>query len=516
MIRLMRSVPQMPGLFALFTVLLLLGGCGDTSYISGDSATAPPVTKALQVELAQSVDGYLGAMAAAGNNIPGAIVGVQLNGYQPWYYATGSAELDLANGGAAKTAMNETMQFRIASITKMFIGQVIVMLEAEGKLSAADTVEKWLPGALTDRNAGNADKITIGMLLNHTSGLYSYVTTDAGLTRGNSANPELPMNRFVMDLGQTPWDHSADPQSDEVLKFVNTFAPPVTMTVPSGTEIGNPYGTNPYFAPGSDLHYSNTNYYLLGLIIERVTGNSVGAEIERLIAGPLGLADTYLPTTTSFRTNSFVHGYTDYFNGPYTNPQDTALLQFQQVGGGWTNGDGVLEDFSFAEPSFAWTTGGMVSSARDLMTFMNFIMTSRVQSRQEAGYWIKGSPLDTATTFQYARGIARINDVMFGHGGQFAGYNVAAYWIAPLDAYIVVMTNKYSYFENDPNNLGGTIASFENGLYKTAAAADGRTDPNTAIINGLLGVLDGRTQGSGGDGSAPLPGAAPATGARLH
>jgi D-alanyl-D-alanine carboxypeptidase len=491
MIRCSGAMLQMLMLAVAATAIVFFGGCGETSYISGGASTPPPITRALDAELRQSVEDYLGDMASTGNEIPGAIVGLQLNGYQPWYYATGSAELDLENGAAPKRAMADDMAFRIASITKMFIAQVIVMLEEEGKLSASDTVEKWLPGALTGRNAANADKITIGMLLSHTSGLYSYVTTDAGLLYGNGADLGLPMNRFVMDMGRTPWIRSADPQVDEVLRFVNDFEPPVTLTTPSGTVIGNPYGTNPYFAPGAGFHYSNTNYYLLGLIIEKVTGNSVGAEIQRLIAGPLGLSNTYLPTDTTFRTSNFVHGYTDYFNGDHTGPLQIDMLRFQQVGGGWINGDGVLEDFSFVEPSFAWTTGGMVSSARDLMTFMQFVMTTRVQSRQEAGHWIQGAPLDTGTSFQYARGIARVDNVMFGHGGQFAGYNVAAYWIAPIDAYIVIMTNRYSYFESDPNHIGGSIAARQEQLYKTAASAsEDRTDPNTGIINRVLSVLD--------------------------
>lgn len=491
MIRYSGAMLQMLMLSVAAIAIMFFGGCGETSYISGGASTPPPITRTLEAELTQSVEDYLGHMASTGHEIPGAIVGLQLNGYQPWYYATGSAELDLENDAAPRRAMADDMTFRIASITKMFIAQVILMLEEEGKLSSSDTVEKWLPGALAGRNAANADQITIGMLLNHTSGLYSYVTTDAGLLYGNGADLGLPMNRFVMNLGRTSWSHSADPQGDEVLKFVNDFEPPVTLTTPSGTVIGNPYGTNPYFAPGAGFHYSNTNYYLLGLIIEKVTGNSVGAEIQRLIAGPLGLADTYLPTDTTFRTSNFAHGYTDYFNAPYTDAQDTDLLRFRASGGGWINGDGVLEDFSFSEPSFAWTTGGMVSSARDLLTFMRFVMTSRVQSRQEADLWIQGAPLDTGTSFQYARGIARVDNVMFGHGGQFAGYNVAAYWIAPIDAYIVVMTNKYSYFESDPNHIGGSIAAREEQLYKTSASASNdRTDPNTGIINHVLSVLD--------------------------
>jgi CubicO group peptidase (beta-lactamase class C family) len=345
---------------------------------------------------------------------------------------------------------------------------------------------------LTGRNAANAGRITVGMLLNHTSGLYSYVTSDAGLLNGTLPNMNMPMNQFVMDLGQTPWTHSVTPQ-DKVLTFVNNFAPPVQIKVPvfnNISAIGNPYSTNPYFSPGAGFHYSNTNYYLLGLIVEKVTGNSVSSELQRLIINPLGLTDTYLPTTQAFQTTNFAHGYTDYFNAPYTTPLATAILRFNQGSSGWNNGDGILEDFSLIEPSFTWTTGGMVSSVKDLNKFLKYVITERVQSREEVQYWINAAPIDNATSFHYGRGLAKVANSFIGHGGQFAGYNVAAYWISGSDAYLVVMTNKYSYFESDPNNIGSIIGSMGERLYKTTLGGKvSGSDPNTAIINGILGVL---------------------------
>lgn len=490
MIRLMNTMLQKAVLTLAIAIIVLLGGCSNKEYTSGSNSVAPPVKQTTQEALKKSVDDYLaGADSSAP---PGTIVALQMNGYQPWYYTSGSAELDLANGGVPKTVMNENMQFRIASVTKMFIAQAIILLEKEGKLSFNDTVEQLLPGALTGINAANAGRITVAMLLNHTSGLYSYVTSDAGLLNGNLPNMNMPMNQFVMDLGQTPWTHSVSPQ-DKVLTFANNFAPPVQIKVPvfnNISAIGNPYSTNPYFSPGASWHYSNTNYYLLGLIIEKVTGNSVSSELQRLIITPLGLTDTYLPTTKEFQTTNFAHGYTDYFSAPYTTPLATAVLRFNLGGSGWYNGDGILEDFSFIEPSFTWTTGGMVSSVKDLIKFMQYVITERVQSREEVQHWINAAPIDNATSFHYGRGLAKVADSFIGHGGQFAGYNVAAYWISGSDAYLVVMTNKYSYFEGDPNNIGSIIGSMGQELYKTPLAGKvSNSDPNTAIINGLLGVL---------------------------
>ncbi|MEI6205662.1 MAG: serine hydrolase domain-containing protein [Desulfuromonadales bacterium] len=487
-------------LYALSVSVVLalsVSGCGDSTYISGSSSVAPPITEKTQISLKKSVDDYMTYVAQPAG-VPGAIVAVKMNGYQPWYYATGSAEINVADN-TQKTAMKPEMPFRIASITKMFIAHAVILLAQEGKIDLTKSVEYYLPDALTGLNAGNANKITINMLLNHTSGIYSYVTSDAGLLKGNGPTAGLPMNTFVKNLGQTAWAHSILPQ-DDVLKFVNTFSPPVSIKIPNGfnnlsSSVGKPYLTNPYFAPGSDIHYSNTNYYLLGLLIEKVSNShNVATELKRLITDPLGLSDTYLPTAKMFSNPAHVHGYTDYFNNrSYLTAMDDALLKFHwdSAALGWVNGDGKLEDFTDIDPSFTWTTGGIISSAKDLLTFTEYVMKSRVQSGQEAGKWVLGAPLDLSTTFQYGRGIARINDVMFGHGGQFAGYNSAVYWYAPLDIYFLVMTNKYSYIENDPNDIGGSIVMGADGLYKPAAkTAHAIVDPDTAIINGLLGALE--------------------------
>ncbi|WP_027390112.1 serine hydrolase domain-containing protein [Chrysiogenes arsenatis] len=495
----------------LCTVLLftLIGCGGGENYISGDASTPPPVTATTNAALQQSVNDYFYGTNqyyhnATGSQTPGAIVAVHLNGYQPWYYAVGCAEIDTAAPNTCYTPMTIDLPFRIASVTKMFIADVVVKLAAEGKLSLSDTVEKWLPGTLTGINAGKGSVITIGMLLNHTSGLYSYVTTDARLVHGDSPDMQMPMNQFVMSHGQKTWD------SSEILGFVDTFDAPASFTTATGDSVGTPYGTNPTSSPGSTVKYSNTNYYLLGLIIEKATGNPVHDEVARLITAPLNLTQTYLPIPgeRQFRGGApFVHGYADYFNAPYDS-SDTDLLKFRTndtpdstlLAQPYINGDGTLEDFSEVDPSFAWTTGGMVSNASDLMKFLQHVMVSRVQSRQESAYWVSGAPLDPNTTFQYARGLARIDNSLFGHSGQFAGYNVASYWLAPLDAYIVVMTNRYSYFESDPNNLGVTIATLPpDTLYKVGAIAARvqpstqeiavRSDLNSGLINTIIHML---------------------------
>ncbi|MFD7134960.1 serine hydrolase domain-containing protein [Streptomyces sp. NPDC059894] len=135
--------------------------------------------------------------------------------------------------------------FRAGSITKTFIATVVLQLAAEDRLSLSDPVERYLPGLV--RGAGNDGRaLTLRSLLTHTSGVYDY-------TRDTEA------------------------------------AVPVTAVQAVRIALTHPPADRGRFA------YSNTNYVLLGLVVEQVTGRPYAAEAERRIIGPLGLDGTSFP-----------------------------------------------------------------------------------------------------------------------------------------------------------------------------------------------------------------------------
>ncbi|OSP44909.1 serine hydrolase [Streptomyces sp. 13-12-16] len=135
--------------------------------------------------------------------------------------------------------------FRAGSITKTFVATVVLQLADEGRLSLSDTVEKHLPGLV--RGAGNDGRtLTLRSLLSHTSGLYDFSAD----TRGTV--PVTPLQAVRIALTHPPAD------------------------------------------PGR-FSYSNTNYVLLGLVVERVTGRSYAAEAEHRIIAPLRLTGTSFP-----------------------------------------------------------------------------------------------------------------------------------------------------------------------------------------------------------------------------
>jgi D-alanyl-D-alanine carboxypeptidase len=268
--------------------------------------------------------------------------------------------LRLASGHsnlAQKTPMRVTDRFRVGSITKSFIATVVLQLVGEGKLSLDDTVEHWLPGAVP-----NGKGITLRHLLSHRSGLYDYLSDPRVL------KPYLAGN------------------------FGYTWTPPRLVAVSSSHK--------PLFAPGTKYSYSNTNYILLGLIVEKATGNPIGAELKRRILAPLQLRSTSLDTSPRMRP-PYAHGY---------------LVQGKE-----------LQDVTAVSPSYAWTAGAIVSSADDLARFYRALLGGRLL---EPGLLrAMETPKD-----DYGLGLARArlpqswgcSGARWGHDGALAAYNATA------------------------------------------------------------------------------------------
>ncbi|WP_370944105.1 serine hydrolase domain-containing protein [Amycolatopsis sp. cg5] len=164
--------------------------------------------------------------------------------------------------------------FRIGSDTKTFAATVLLQLVAQGRVSLDDSVEKWLPN-LVQGNGYDGNRITIRNLLQHTSGIYDYphaveleMATEAGFRK-----------------------HRFKRLAPEKVVELSVAHPPV-------------------FAPGSKWEYSNVNYIIAGMIIEKVTGRSWRSEVRERIIAPLGLRNTTLPGDSPFLPWPHAEGYT--------------------------------------------------------------------------------------------------------------------------------------------------------------------------------------------------------------
>ena len=209
---------------------------------------------------------------------------------------------------AAHVSMRAADRYRIASLTKAFVSVIVLQLEAEGKLDIDDPVERWLPGLVP-----NGGAITLRELLNHTSGLFDY-TEDQGFGDALLGSP-----------GRT-WTPR------ELLAYA--FSHPA------------------WAAPGTEFHYSNTNYILLGLVAE-AAAKPLAQQLQERIFTPLELTSTSLPITIDVDA-AFVHGYLSLEGSP------------------------LIDVTTLLSPSYAWAAGGIVSNARDITTFYRALLGGRL------------------------------------------------------------------------------------------------------------------------------------------
>jgi D-alanyl-D-alanine carboxypeptidase len=272
--------------------------------------------------------------------------------------------------------------FRIASNTKTMTAAVIVQLAQEGQLDLDDPVSKYVSGV------PDGDQITIAELLTMRSGLYNY--TDA---------PEISAS---LDRDPTKvWT------PDEVLAIA--FAHPSS------------------FPPGTAFQYCNTNYALLGLIAEnRDHGKPLARILQDRLFGPLGMKDTALPAATSNTLpEPYSHGYL-YGSSAFAlvdQPYPPDVQAAARAGTLKPNDD------TGQNSSYAAAAGGVVSTASDLVTWMQALVGGRLFKADYQRRWLDSLlPEDPSKPHgqQYGYGIAQIRfgpNSLYFHGGEMPGYN---------------------------------------------------------------------------------------------
>ncbi|RJL35288.1 serine hydrolase domain-containing protein [Bailinhaonella thermotolerans] len=252
---------------------------------------------------------------AVADGMPGAIAHVR-DARGSWFGTAGVA--DTTTGRKRR----QQDHFRAGSTTKTFIAVVLLQLAAERRLSLDDTVDEWLPGVVRG-NGHDGTKITIRQLLNQTSGIFPY-TSDA----------DMAVKQWTPAFLQSRYDSY---RPGDLVKIA----------------MRNP----PSFAPGKGWGYSNTNYTLAGMIIEKVTGRSYAQEITRRLIRPLGLTQTHLPGehTTLPRPHA-----RHYIKLPLGDPAAKTY------------------DLTDMNPSWAGAAGGIISTTGDLHTFYRALLSGRL------------------------------------------------------------------------------------------------------------------------------------------
>ncbi|WP_406210081.1 beta-lactamase family protein [Kitasatospora sp. NBC_01560] len=231
-----------------------------------------------------------------------------------WVGSAGVAEL----GGSAEPPVDGHV--RIGSNTKTFTATVVLQLVAEGRLGLDAPVADHLP------EFGIDGRITVRMLLQHTSGLFNFT--------GELLEDGTVMTGIPATISGKEWLDN---------RF-RTYRPEELVRL----ALARPAR----FEPGAGWSYSNTNYVLARLLIEKVTGRSCAEETQARILGPLGLSGTLLPGTSPEIPAPYAHAYYRYED----------------------DGRRRTVDVTRHNPSWISAGGDMISTTRDLHTFVSALV----------------------------------------------------------------------------------------------------------------------------------------------
>lgn len=302
--------------------------------------------------------------------VPGISAAVIFPDGSRWAGAAGSAALD------PRLPATPDTPYVVGSITKTFVAALALELAEEGVFDLDESLDRWLP------DYPRANRITLRHLLNHTSGVFNYFEHPA-------------YNRTVFGEPNRTW------QPQEIL---DSFSGP------------------PYFEPGAGFHYSNTGFVLLGMVIEKATGSTLGAEFEGRFISPLGLADTYFQA-----------------DGPPVS--DAAQGHLRRHGVPQEVSDGTDYRPTKSAATVAWAAGGMVLSADDLATWCRALyggdLLSPESMAQLTDYSLPGAldyGLGTRTRLLDGRR-------MFGHTGSLRGFMTVMWHFPDVDLTVVLLNN---------------------------------------------------------------------------
>lgn len=283
--------------------------------------------------------------------------------------ANGSWSLAVGTGDfPGNVPIQADQHFRIASQTKTFTAAVVLQLVDEGKVDLDAPIERYLPGVV-DGNGYDGNTITVRELLQQVS----------GIAANDSPNPQ------------------ANPDGSYLLANV----------------VKDGLSHKPAAAPGTTFNYSNTNYQILGLLIEKITGEAVGDAITTRIITPLGLTQTSFPK-----------------GGDRTLPAPFAHGYYGVTAGGvyfWYDATGSFE------PSVFSSAGAMLSTESDLTTFYQALIDGKVVSAASLALMEQTVSMGSFAPPGYDYGLGLISHALtcggtaWGHAGNVIGY---ASWTA--------------------------------------------------------------------------------------
>ena len=331
-----------------------------TSPVFAQSSSGPEAGRAVGLErLRRAVQAKLDELRA-GAEFPGATVGFAMPDGGAASVASGLADVE------KKIPLAPSDRMLSGSIGKTYVAAVALQLVQEGKLNLDEKIERWLGREPWFDRLPNARQLSVRMLMNHTSGIPEHVL-------------EKEFNSALQKSPDKIWAPA------ELIAYI--------------------LDREPLFAAGQGWSYADTNYILVGMIIEKITRKTFYSELDRRILKPLKLART--SPSDSRTLAGLVPGYSRP-NSPF----------------GY-EGRMILDGRFVLNPQFEWTGGGLVTTAEDLARWAKALYEGRAFKKELLTGMLDAVPAKTGKGDKYGLGVqVRQSEwgPSLGHGGWFPGY----------------------------------------------------------------------------------------------
>jgi CubicO group peptidase (beta-lactamase class C family) len=316
--------------------------------------------------------------------------------------AIGYAQID----GTTKKPLTATSRFKIASIGKLYTAAIIMQLVEERKLKLTDTLDKFFP------QIPNAPKITIVQMLSHRSGI-------------PNVRREQNAQRNIHTLPMTKEEHLA--------------------LIAKAT---------PDFEPDTKQSYSNSGYFLLNLILEKITGKSYAEALQARITSKIGLKDTYT-TTENIDVNK------------------NESLTYIHFGGDW-------QQAPETHPSIAYGAGQIVSTPNDLAKFILALFDGKIVSKES---------LNQMTTIRDGEGLGIVPFTYAGktfYGGTGGGDNYGSWLVYQPEEKLAVAYTTNAKIYPVANIVSGVIDIYYNRPFTIPALESIAVSPE--VLDKYVGV----------------------------
>jgi CubicO group peptidase (beta-lactamase class C family) len=391
---------------------LSVGASGASAAAAAAGASEP---QAVSAQVAADFDAALErATAAPSGGAPAISVAIVENDTLAYARAFGTSDV------ATKTAATTATRFRAGSITKMFTAVAVLQLVETGRLKIDEPLATYLP------QAPHAGEVTLRQLLTHTSGIPNYA--DAAVASGATSNPTTPQGILATVAGK-PLD----------------------------------------FVPGRRYGYSNTDYVLLGLVVERATGRSLAAYEREHVLEPAGMTQT------------------TFGRAPVDVPVATGY------------DDGIVASAATLDPSWLYAAGDVLTTASDLARFDIALMNGKLVLPSTLASMARSGVEPDADGRSYGLGLMIRpfgDDRLVGHHGGVPGFEANDEMLVGKGFAVVILGNSFRFDTAAVEDamlaalLPSDYAAFGGAQRRRAAEVAAAADPKvTAMLRKLLAGL---------------------------